>query len=408
MTGARYGQWPWAILGSLAVHGVAAVAALALADLTFDPPEAPELPTPEFSISLQTLAPATLAGVEAVHPDPAVAPVEMPPESLPPISDAEPSGSGTGDTGPSAPLAPIAAPHTLAPIGPLTPLDPIPPSVAGAVPPAALTPVGPLPGPSVAVAPVAAEAGPASAPIGDPDAPVIAALPPVAPAERPGHEPDTIVSGSSQTSAPSVQDVSVGELLDRVAKVPGQDCTLALPRRAGADGAALALIGTDGGALDRLAQAILTGDLAATPQTRALIDPRQCHALDWLRGAPDHPATRLGLRLDATVVDSGTALTGIVQGVAGRYLTVLLIDDNGVVQDLGPFTTVAGNVARIDAPVNRDGPARDTRQIVVALTTRTAPSDLRDRMGRLAEDVFTGLPDDILRGDLGVETVDIR
>jgi len=179
-------------------------------------------------------------------------------------------------------------------------------------------------------------------------------------------------------------------------------------KRQGLEGASLALIGTDDGALDTLARAVLIDDLSETPQTRALIDGRQCPVLDWVAATRDYPATRLGLRLDARVVDSGTSLTGIVQGVGGRFLTLLLIDDNGVVQDLGPFTTISGNLARFDAPVTRDGAARDTRQVVLALATRTAPTALRGRMGQVAQDVFTGLPDDLSRALLGVETVDIR
>ncbi|SFJ83058.1 hypothetical protein [Jannaschia pohangensis] len=439
----RPGRWPLSIVGSVLLHMGAAGGILMLAQ-TAPPPVEPDAAEPRFAITLETLTPSTLAGVMTVDPPPDVTPSLDPPEALPPVEGPEIADP----VDPALPEAPIPDdppidPQVAVPVAPVTPELTAPVVAAPATAPVApsitspVTPVAPViaaTGPEVVapvgpVAPISPLAGPGLSGGGGGGVPTAAirsdviVTGPVAPAPdviasisgpslvRPSTPPSGgggTGSGTTAPAPPSVQDIAVSALIGRVAATPGQSCALALPRRAGSDGASLALIGSDGGALDALARDVLSGDLAETPQTRDFIDGRQCPVLDWVAQTQDYPATRLGLRLDARVVDSGTALTGIVQGVGGRFLTLLLIDDNGVVQDLAPFTTISGNLARFDAPVTRDGVSRDTRQVVLALATRTAPSALRGRMGQLAQDVFTGLPDDLSRAILAVETVDVR
>ncbi len=424
MTGAAGpGRWSFPVAGSLLLHAGAAAAMVAWVNAA-PREQASAAVEPGFTVSLETLTPTTLAGVQAVRPPPDIVPDTDPPASLPAVEGPEALPPVAATPTQPEPIIPQAAPETAAlPAVVATPIrpDPVMPTgpVAALSPIARGAPVAAISG--TAVSPVRATvatspSGGAGPPVGiagtataiplaaiSPNVASVTAVPTTSLPPQSGG-----AGGIADPATPSLQDIAVGTLLDRVAGEPGAPCALALPRRAGAEGAALSLIGTEGAALDVLARAVLTGDLAQTPQTRALVDPRQCPVLDWIRDMPAYPATRLGLRLDATVVDSGTSLTGIVQGVAGRFLTLLLIDDNGVVQDLGPFVTLAGNLARIDAPVARDGPSRDTRQIVLALVTRDPPGELRARLGQVAQAVFTGLPDAMAQGDIALETLDVR
>ena len=88
-----------------------------------------------------------------------------------------------------------------------------------------------------------------------------------------------------------------------------------------------------------------------------------------MREQPDYPVGRLSIALASDRVESGGRLVGAVSGAAGRYVTLLLIDDNGVVQDLNRFLTFVGGETRFDVPVTRSGPPRDTGQILLALAT---------------------------------------
>ncbi len=209
--------------------------------------------------------------------------------------------------------------------------------------------------------------------------------------------------------APSQQDLALGALIDRLRGTSGDPCLIALPRRQGTEGVGLGLVAATDAAMDSFARALADGGGTVPDQTRVLVDPRQCPALDWIRQNADYPATRLGLRVDASEVASGGRLTGIIRGGAGRQLTLLLIDDNGVVQDLGRFLSFSGALAQFDVPVTRDGPARDTSQILVAIGTTRSPRALTDRAGYLSDEVFSGLVGELADGAwLAVATFDVR
>lgn len=208
---------------------------------------------------------------------------------------------------------------------------------------------------------------------------------------------------------PSAQDLAIGDLIGRIRAATADPCLIALPRRDGADGVGLALVSAQDGAMELFAQEALTAEDAALRQTRTLVDPRQCPALNYIRQNRDYPATAMGLRIDTPEVQSGGRLTGVLRGAAGRYVTLLLIDDNGVVQDLQRFLAFSGNLARFDVPVTRAGPSRDTSQLLLAIATRRPPDAIRARIGRLAQDVFTGLEGELASGAaLAVATFDVR
>ncbi|MEL6680710.1 MAG: serine/threonine protein kinase, partial [Pseudomonadota bacterium] len=87
----------------------------------------------------------------------------------------------------------------------------------------------------------------------------------------------------------------------------------------------------------------------------------------------------------------GQSLVGVLGNVAGRYTSLLIVDDNGVVQDLRRFVTFSGGQVTFDVPMTRAGPARDTNQLLVVLATPGRPRAVQEQAGRLAEDFFAAL-----------------
>ena len=231
-------------------------------------------------------------------------------------------------------------------------------------------------------------------------------------------EPETDAPAPAAVAAianPTPSDLAIGALLRRIRTTPHEQCTLVLPRRLAAGTgnnaalAALSVVGADSGVLDLLSGRVTDSLEFTTAQTRELIDPRQCATLDAIRQSDSYPANRIGLSLDAASLTSGDTLSGSVLGAGGLFVTLLLIDDNGVVQDMAPFIRIQDNTPRFEAPVARTGPARATRQILLALGTQSAPLDLSGQIGRLAEDVFTAIPPATLQSAVfGFATIDIR
>lgn len=203
-----------------------------------------------------------------------------------------------------------------------------------------------------------------------------------------GATPDT---GGPVSRPPGQQDLALADLIRRIRTSPAAACLVALPRRDGETGAGLALIGASGQDMRDFSRAVLSDVADQIRQTRTLIDPRQCPALDYVQKTKDYPVSRLGIRLDAAEVPSGGRLTGVVRGVAGKTVMLMMVDANGVVQDLDRFTTLNGNFARFEVPVTRSGPQRDTAQLLLVLATPQPVGALKERMGRLARDVLAGI-----------------
>lgn len=214
---------------------------------------------------------------------------------------------------------------------------------------------------------------------------------------------------SAAPAPPTEQDLAIGDLIEHIRDAPPQSCTLVLPRRDGSDGIGLALIAAQDTTMEAAAQSILTPQDTDIRQTRTLVDARQCAALRLVQSNAAYPALRLGIQIDSPEITSGGTITGVLRGVGGRYLTLVLVDDNGVVTDLQRFTTLAGNVARFDVPVTRVGLDRDTSPMIIAIATDRPVGALTDQLGRLAQDVFSDtIVDDLTDAHLGLVTVDIR
>lgn len=349
-------------------------------------PEEPEV---------ETLAALPLEEMAALEPEdePAVEPEEQLPEQIEALEAVD---------------AEALQPEALAPVAPepMTllveeDLGPLISETVTALPPSAeaLTPILPE---STAVATRSVPAEPqAIAPL-SPTNMVVTAVqrPKITATPRPAAKP---------APPPSAQDLAIGDLLRRIRAIPPEDCLLALPRRDGEEGVGLALIASSEAAMMRFSEALLTVEDDGIRQTRTLVDERQCAALNYVRGNVDYPATRLGVRLDAAEVPSGGRLTGVLRGAAGRYVVLLLIDNNGVAQDLQRFMSFSGNFARFDVPVTRVGAPRDTRQLLLAIATRRPSGTIRNRDGQLARDVFAGLGGEVATGAaLAVTTFDVR
>lgn len=224
-----------------------------------------------------------------------------------------------------------------------------------------------------------------------------------------GTSPGVGTGWAVATAAASPQDRALSDLIRVVRQATRAPCIVALPRRLQDDGVGLEFIGSDDVAIDTFATELASAVDGPLVQNRNLVDPRQCPALDYLQDTDAYPATRLGLQLDADIVDSGGTLSGLLRGIGGRYVALFLVDDNGVVQDLQRFSSFSGNLIRFEVPVTRAGAARDSRQLIIALATPRPARELRERAGRIAQEVFAGpAPDIAQRADFAVATVDIR
>jgi hypothetical protein len=387
-------------------------------------PENEPLLVPEEVIEPEPAVQEPEVVAEAVsEPEPTPLPLpESEPESPLSIDDLSPiDGSvlnplATGGSGPAPvedDVLALLAPEPTLPEPPVVVPDGVE-EVAPAVLPEEAPPEEALPEEEMIEEPVVAEPEPEPEPEPAPE-PETAEEAPEPVAEEPPAEIQAPVSVPAASvrqplSNPSAADVAIGQLLRRVRVTAQEQCTLALPRRTvGGSLAGLSMIGADEAVLDTVAERIISGLDFSPVETRELLDPRQCATLDALRQSDSYPANRIGLSLDTATLASGDLLTGSIVGAGGLFVTLLLIDDNGVVQNLAPFMRLDGNTPVFEAPVARSGPTRATRQILLSIGTAGIPLDLGDRIGQEAQDVFGSIPSDVLQNMVfGVVTFDVQ
>jgi len=442
--------WIFASGGSFATHaGVAVLLLGGLQPLLMPAPPTPE--APRYSVTLQPLDSDTLAGLElrdglagadplqegadaealapvtdpadslsaedgdedrvaAIDPEPAdptpqltPAPVNPEPVVAEPVTP-DPLATDT-EQAETAALVPVVAPPAPvdSPVSPLIPEDtnPLIPETLSALPAAGVEPI--------TAAPVAAPGTTGAAAVVAPDS----SLQPVS-LVAPQPAPDAAAQEAAAASAASrpvasAQDLAVGDLIRKIRDNGGPECLLTLPRRDGADGVGLDMMAAQDTSFADFSRTVLAQTETDLRQTRTLLDPRQCPAVDYVRDNRDYPATRLGLRIDAPTVASGGRLTGVLRGTGGKYVALLLVDNNGVVQDLQRFLSQSGNFTRFDVPVTRAGPQRDTAQMLLAVASTSPLQQLRERSDLLAADVFSGLQGTLTgREALAITTFDVR
>ncbi|WP_199261308.1 hypothetical protein [Paracoccus binzhouensis] len=208
------------------------------------------------------------------------------------------------------------------------------------------------------------------------------ALPTAGRAETPAPMPAAGEDGPAEAET----DPRLAELFDRIRSQLTAPCLLALPALDAEGGIRLNLLASDDAQIPGLLRALTQGLETQVAGQAVLLDPRQCAGLAFARRDARYPVFPLAIRLQSQDVASGDSLRGTISGGAGRYVTLLMIDDNGVTHDLRRFLVNAGGRIRFDVPVARDGADRDTHQLLLAVATPKRPETVSRAAGELAED----------------------
>ena len=206
-------------------------------------------------------------------------------------------------------------------------------------------------------------------------------------------------------------------LVERIRLLSDRPCLVAMPRRHQGGAISVEIVGAEDAAMAGLETDIFT-DLAVEPSgTRRLVSPEQCAALEFVRDARDYPIMRLGIGLatdpilrDATrsELEGIGRLQAAIIARPGWNVTLLLIDDTGVVQDLTEYLFEADGTQQIDVPVRRSAAAGPTRQILLALASAGPLEALRAADGQLASEVFAANATALADVPMALMTVDIR
>lgn len=366
-------------------------------------PAAPVAPTVEPAARLAPSAgAASVARPAAPAPrQPGLAPVLTSPESVASVA-ARPAGAASAAPASSAPpSAPRATPVAraapaatvaqgaarVAAVAPPPPLST--PAQPSAVPPAqassATAPAQPAPSTlaPTAVAPAPAAIAP-SAP-----APALApvpSLPPPAAAE----EQQGIAAPLPETApeAPANEN-TYDVVLDHLAEMAQPDCFAALPSLSDEGRFQLEVFAKDAADLSEFRNRLEGYVGQRMPNTTMKpISADQCAVMGFLTEGPSYPRFKLFFDIPRRVIQSGEALEGRIGNTSGGFITFLVIDDEGTVQDLATFLQFVPGGARFSIPLSLTAGPVETQQLLLVMSTPARLRTVELHNGAKAESFF--------------------
>jgi serine/threonine-protein kinase len=268
---------------------------------------------------------------------------------------------------PAATLTPSAPPApTLTPAAPAPTLAPSPPP-APTPAPSALP--APTPAPSAPPAPALAPSVP-QAPTLTPAAPAPTLTPSVPTAKPPG--------GFETAALPPQTPSRTAQIERYIAQYKGGDCFLITPNSIGANAARIDGYGRDQAAFEILDDAFKQANgFEADIEVRQVTTP-QCPALTFLARLRAARSNAPRLQIAETNLKSGQALTGSIEGVGNDNVQLLLVSDDGQVQDLSALLKPAGDARTFNLRMQRVGAPGAQPQLLLAFTSARPLETLRD------------------------------
>jgi hypothetical protein len=143
-----------------------------------------------------------------------------------------------------------------------------------------------------------------------------------------------------------------------------------------------------------------------------LVTDAQCAALTFASDLPAYPEQPLAVQTARPQVRSGEVLTGRIHNFRRSRLYLIIIDDDGKVQELEDLRPEAGNTVSFRAPLTlTDGPV-GTVQLLLAIASDHALLTFSAHEGTQAEPYFEQLRNEILKQgnpvDFGVASFIVR
>ena len=103
--------------------------------------------------------------------------------------------------------------------------------------------------------------------------------------------------------------------------------------------------------------------------TQRSLQDTQCAAIDFAQPLIAASSPAFAFDVEATGVTSGRHVTGVISGFSKRFIYVLLVDDDGMAQDVSRYAQVTGETISVDIPVHLKGNGADRTQLLFAISS---------------------------------------
>lgn len=210
---------------------------------------------------------------------------------------------------------------------------------------------------------------------------------------------------------PDEQPLSAQPLIDPWEQVKGiitrqsrKDCFLALADPAGDT------IRVDGYSehdeqLRRLRRELAAVSIAPVTAREHLVTRAQCEALSFARSQSDSPEADLPIFADTTEIRSGAELSGEIRNLKRSYVYLVIIDDEGIVQEIGDDSLwlIDRHTIGFRAPFTLTGGPVGTVQLLLSIASDRPLLAIAEHEHEEAGRYFTALQDEIKATGLQVE-----
>lgn len=225
--------------------------------------------------------------------------------------------------------------------------------------------------------------------------PEIEEVSPVQPPET-GEEISGIASVNPPVQTAEEAQATYTDVLDVLRSYPVVDCFAALPSLSEGNAFQLETFAGSSAELDAFRSTLQAKTEALPGTVMKPVSQAQCDALPFVTKSAQYPEFQLYFDLSARDIESGAQLQGRIGNLTGGFLSLLLIDDDGIVQDLTSFLSFRPGAAEFSIPMTLQGSPVETRQLLMALSTTTRLQTLKGLSGQPARDVFSQLALEIL------------
>lgn len=123
----------------------------------------------------------------------------------------------------------------------------------------------------------------------------------------------------------------------------------------------------------------------------------QCEALSFAGRIGINPAATLAIEPKSHTIESGTYVSGLITNFDARHLYLLVVDDEGRVQEISNMFRASEDSVGFIAPMTLSKGPVETVQILLALSSQQSLATVAERDGAPAQDYFAALADEIER-----------
>lgn len=203
---------------------------------------------------------------------------------------------------------------------------------------------------------------------------------------------------------PETLEEAYAKLLDLIAaEREGPGCFLPLPRRR-ADGIGVDGFAEDGARLARFEREIDQRIETPVLMRRHLVSQAQCAALAFAGEVTGAADDLLPIGLSASSIESGREIEGAVDDVRRRWFYLLVVDDEGRVQEVAEERLFLGGKGKVGfrTPLTLTGGPVATIQILIAIASDVELEQVKLADGDQAQPYFARLREEIAERGGGI------